>query len=246
MDRQRPFLVLTLRRTGGTSLMAFMARVSDARAVEHEPFNTDRVWGPITRAFRDNGDPAALESALDRVLSDRPNIKHCHEIIPWPVTRALIRACAARGYAVYTLTRRDERARLRSLFVAMATGAWGARQAALLYPQIIAGRRRPAPLRADSVPARFAKDRAARRQVDTFLAVEGIPAHAIVFEDLYARDGRIATRARALVAHMGVDVAADDPRLDVFAQSEGQGTGAILPYLANLEALDAALARLEI
>ena len=226
-------------------MMAFMALVSDARAVEHEPFNAERVWGPITKAYRETGDEVALNLSVAKVLADRPNIKHCHEIIPWAVTRALIRACVAQGYVIYTLTRRDERARLRSLFVAMATGAWGAKQAARLYPQIMAGALRPAPLRANAVPGRAAKDRTSRRQVDDFLANEGIPVHAVTFEDLYARDGRVAERARDLVALLGAEVAADDPRLGVFAHSEGQGTGAILPYLSNMEALEAALARLD-
>lgn len=236
---ERPYLILTLRRTGGTSLMGFLQKVSAFPGVQHEPLNRDRAWGRLTEAFRESGDVAALERGLADRLEARPNIKHCFEIVPAAVTRALIEACAARGHAVLLLTRRDEASRLRSLFLAQATGAWGPQQAAGIYPRVLAGEVALAPVKLEAVRRRAAQDAAALGLVLRLLRHRRIAHDWLLFEEIYARDGRTAERARAVAAGLGIAVAPDDARLAAFASPSGQGSAEILHRLPNAAALQA-------
>lgn len=247
---ERPYLILTLRRTGGTSFMTFLADVSSFPSVQHEPFNADRLWGAVTQAFRQSGDAAALRADIEACLETRPNIKHCFEIVPPALTRALIEAAAARGYAFILLTRRDEASRLRSLFLAQATGAWGPAQAAERYPRIRSGEIVPEPVRADTVQRRVALDAAALGQTLLFLRNRRLAWDWVVFEELYAPeirtsgtegDGGIAGRARAIAARLGIAVAADDPRLRAFAERPGQGSAAIEPFVPGFDRIRALL-----
>jgi hypothetical protein len=241
---ERPYLILTLRRTGGTSFMSFLSAVSAFPSVQHEPFNPDRIWGAVTRDFRKSGNAAAMQAAVAACVTGRPNIKHCIEIMPAALTRALIEACAAQGYAFLLLTRRDEASRLRSLFLAEATGAWGPLQAAKVYPRIQAGEIVPGPVPAEDVPRRVAADAAALGQVLAVLRNRQIAPDWLVFEELYAPDGRVADRARAIAAGLGITVAADDDRLQVLAESQGQGSSAIEPFVPGFDRIRALLAEL--
>ena len=85
-----PFLILTLRRTGGTSLMSFLSQVSPYPNIQHEPFNKERIWGGVTAAYKENEDLEAVKAAIVQGTSERPNIKHCFEFIPLQITGALI------------------------------------------------------------------------------------------------------------------------------------------------------------
>ena len=243
---ERPYLILTLRRTGGTSLMSFLARVSSFPPLQHEPLNADRVWGPLTKAFRKTGDAAALEAALAQRLERRPNIKHCFEFLPYRITLALIEACAARDYAIFLLTRRDEASRLRSLVVAQATGAWGTQQAAEIYPRILAGEKSLAAVDLEAVRKRAAADAAALGMVLRFLRHRRIAHDWLLFEEIYARDGGIEARACEIATRIGLAVAADDPRLEAFAERAGQGSADILPFLPNADALGALVEELSL
>jgi hypothetical protein len=238
---ERPYLILTLRRTGGTSLMSFLAQVSSFPTLQHEPLNQDRVWGAITASFRESGDVAAVKRGLAERLEQRPNIKHCFEIIPYPVTLALIEACAARDYAVFLLTRRDEASRLRSLFLAQATGVWGASQAGGVYPRVLSGELKLLPIDLKTVRARAALDAAALGMVLRFLRHRRIDREWLLFEEIYADDGEIRTRAREIAGKVGVTVAAGDARLDAFAGQSGQGSAAIFDCLPNAAAVSALL-----
>lgn len=238
---ERPYLILTLRRTGGTSFMGFLGAVSAFPSVQHEPFNTDRIWGKVTQDFRRTGDAAAMQAAVTACVAGRANIKHCIEIIPAALTRALIEACAAQGYAFLLLTRRNEASRLRSLLLAEATGAWGPVQAARRYPGIQSGEIMPEPVRPETVRRRIATDASALGQTLVLLRNRQIAWDWLVFEELYAPDGQVAERARAIAAGLGITVAADDPRLQAFAERDGQGSAAIEPFVPGFAAIRALL-----
>lgn len=245
---QRPHLILTLRRTGGTALMTFLDTVSAFPPLQHEPFNPDRVWGDLTRAFVATGDGAALAAGLAARLEGRPNIKHCFEIVDLRITLALVEACAARGYAIFLLTRRDEAGRLRSLFLAHATGAWGAEAAAGVYPRIRAGKAALEPLDLRAVRQRHATDASALGVVLRLLRHRAIAHDWLVFEEIYApgdpSGGDRAGRARALAARIGAQLPPDDPRLRRFAEDPGQGSAAMVPFLPNARAFEKLLGRL--
>ena len=242
-NRTRPHLILTLRRTGGTSLAGFLGRVSSFPGVQHEPFNPDRIWGETTRAFRESGDREALEAAVAARLGERPNIKHCIEVVPFALTCALVTVAAAHDYRLFVLTRRDEARRIASLELARATGAWGARQAAAIYPEIRAGRRQPRPIDPEVARRRMGQDAAALGRVLALLRHRGLDWQWLVFEELYRGETPIETQARRLAADLGVKVGPDDPRLEMFAQGSGQGSETIAAHVPGYDALKAMLAR---
>lgn len=225
---QKPWLILTLRRTGGTSLTAFLAGISPFPSIEHEPFNIDRLFGPVTRAFRDTQDPDALRAGIAQALGDdpakRPNIKHCFDVVPPALTAELIRACAARGYAILLYTRSDEARRLRSLFLALSTGAWGGAEARRIYPEIRAGRISPKPIGEQAVRRRLAEDRKRLALVKNQLAQEGIAHSRRHFEELFGAGVESAVEARKLAAEMGSEVAPDDAALRWFDRTGKQGS----------------------
>ncbi len=232
---ERPWLILTLRRTGGTSLTAFLAGISPFPTVQHEPFNIDRVFGQVTRAFRDHRDAQALRAGIAAALGDDParlpNIKHCLDVVPPALTAELIRACAARGYAVLLYTRGDEAGRLRSLFLALSTGAWGGAEAQRIYPEIRAGRIQPRPIDPDQVRRRLTEDRDRLARVIRQLEQDGIAHSRRRFEDIYGPGRSAPDEARRLAAELGSDVAPDAPALRWFDASQKQGSESIAEHV---------------
>lgn len=237
----RPYLILTLRRTGGTSLTSFMQDVSSFPRLQHEPLNPDRVWGDITQAYDRDANEGGLEAALSARLETLPNIKHCFEVVAPNVTRALLEACAARDYAIFLLTRSDEASRLQSLFLAQATGAWGPQDAARIYPRILSGELQLDPIDLQAVRRRYSRDAAMLGLILRMLRHRRIAYHWLLFEEIYARDGKIGERVCDIARRIGVHVADDDPRLVSFAKNSGQGSAGILKHLPNTDAFEGLL-----
>ncbi|MBA84727.1 hypothetical protein ACSSNL_18250 [Thalassobius sp. S69A] len=231
---QHPYIILTMRRTGGTSLMSFMSAISSFPTRQHEPLNVDRVWGQITRDFTATQDQAAARAALAEQLADRPNIKHCFEIIPAHLNRILIEECAARGYRFFVLTRRNEASRLRSLFLALATQAWGPEQAARIYPEIRAGRQKAQAVSVEQGRKAVHQAAISLGQVLTVLRNRRIDHDWLVFEEIYKGETSIQDHAIRIAAQLGVQVGPDDGRLQAFASGEGQNSGAIEGFVPGM------------
>jgi hypothetical protein len=230
---KRPYIIFTFRRTGGTSLMSFMSQVSAFGMAPHEPFNNERVWGHITRAFKETGDVAAMEAAVRAKLAGTPNIKHCFEIIPQEITRFLIEEAVRLDYRIYLLTRRDEPGRMASLFTAMATGAWGPEQAAEIYPKVISGEIEPDPVDPKQMRRRMTQDARHLGQVLAMLRHRNVAYQWLVFEELYKGETPVEDQARAIARDLGVEIAADDPRLKLFTRG-GQGSGKVADRIRGI------------
>ncbi|MTH80097.1 hypothetical protein [Paracoccus aestuariivivens] len=241
---ERPWLILTLRRTGGTSLTTFLSTISTFPRIEHEPFNSERIFGGITRAFQETSDIERMTAEVRTALERRPNIKHCVEVVPLEITRAIIDTCHALGYHFIVLTRRDESRRLGSLLLAQATGAWGPKEAKEIYPQIISGAVKPAPIPLDKVRGRVTQDYYSIGRTLSLLRNRRIDPSWYLFEELYFGDESIATQARTIAANLGVDISMDDPRLQAFAQNESQRSSSIGPYIPNFDKAEALLRHL--
>ena len=241
---ETPWIILTLRRTGGTSLTTFLAEISSYPTVGHEPFNVDRIYGQITRDFQSTGDVEAMEEGISDALSTLPNIKHCVEIIPLEQTRALIDEAQKRGYRFMVLTRRDEARRLASLFLAVATGAWGPEHAAKIYPKIMSGEIEPTPIDLKNVRHRVRTDFFSIGRTLSLLRNREIDYDWHLFEELYFGDTPIEEQARSIATTLGVDIAPDDARLSKFSQNEGQKSGNIAPYVKNYDEAVAELRKL--
>lgn len=239
---EHPWLILTLRRTGGTSLTTFLSAASNFPTIEHEPFNPARTLGHITKGFRQTEDAGAMTGAIQTALAKRPNIKHCIEIIPLDLTRALIDSCNDLGYRFIVMTRRDEARRLASLFLAVATGAWGPDAAEEIYPQIISGDLTPEPIDLARIQHRVSTDYHSVGRTLALLRNRRIDYRWLLFEELYFGDTPVEEQARALAAGLGMQIAADDERLLAFAERSGQKSSTIAPYVENY---DEAVARLD-
>lgn len=136
-----PFVIWTMRRTGGTTFTSLLTTLSEHPGTQHEPFNPDRKFGNITKAWIAHKDPGLLMDGLDQVLADHPLIKHCYELVPEEVNLALIKATSERGYRHIVLDREAEVDRIISLELAKVTGAWGAEDATRIYAEIEDGTR---------------------------------------------------------------------------------------------------------
>lgn len=237
---ERPFIIYTLRRTGGTSLTTFMSRISAFPSVEHEPFNKERIWGPITAEVQKGLGGAALRARLAEVLAQRPNIKHCVEVVPMAISRTLIDLCNDLGYQQFVLHRRHEKDRLVSLYLAMATGAWGPSAAADIYPKLRSGEVKPAPIDLAKVPERIRIDAGCLGEVLMRLRARQIDFDWQIFEELYADPAATRAAALSIAARLGVAVADTDPRLAVFSSASGQRSSEVfdlVPQAAELKTL---------
>ena len=232
---ESPWILLTLRRTGGTSLTAFLQSISRFSGVQHEPFNPDRQFGWITRGFRKSDDLAWLDEQVGSVLASRPNIKHCLDIARPQVTRALIERGHALGYRFLLLTRRDEVARLTSLFLALSTGAWGAKQARKIYPQIIEGALKAAPIDLSTVETQVKTDFYLLGRTLTYLRNRQIEHDWMVFEEIYETPAIAREKARQIAATLGLTIQAGDPRLSVFGEAQRQDSVRIGQYVGNYD-----------
>lgn len=242
--QEHPWLMLTLRRTGGTSLTGFLQSISSFPPIQHEPFNPDRKLGWIARDFNATGDAVRMAEQMTSALASRPNLKHCLEIVRPELTRALIETCEALGYRFLVLTRRDEAARLRSLALAVATGAWGPEQARKIYPRIRDGRQAPQPVDLKWLEQLVRNDYALLGRCLRLLRNRRIPHRWLVFEEVYDSAGSRRAAGADLAADMGIVLADDDPRLARFADRPSQNSHSIADHVPDHAAVVALLERL--
>ena len=234
---EKPWLILTLRRTGGTSLTRFLTDVSKYPTAEHEPFNVDRVFGEITQGFRKSGDIQIMQAAVAEAVEakDKQNIKHCIEIIPIELTRALIDTCRKQNYGFIVLTRQNEARRLLSLFLAFSTGAWGPEMAARVYPEIMSEDRKATPIDLQKVRNRARHDFFALGRVLSLLRNRRIDYQWLLFEELYFGEVPIENQVRSIAETLGISIANDDPRLSALSRQGGQKSQSIARYVEGYE-----------
>ena len=120
-------IIWTFRRTGGTNLTSAIIKSLGDKTVEHEPFNTDRVFGSITTKWRETRDIDKLRSSLHQVFAQNISFKHCLEIIPMEMNFLLLELATEYGYKHLFLYRENAADRLLSLNYAMRTGIWGSK-----------------------------------------------------------------------------------------------------------------------
>lgn len=193
----RPVLIWTFRRTGGTSLARLLFGHAGRPHWQDEALNPDRELGHITRAFRAEGDLAALEAALAAAMGEGRSLKHCLDTVPFPVSSRLIRVTAA-SHAHVLLLRFDEGDRIISLALAQETGAWGPEQARAVHARIRAGEAPLPPIDRDRVKHIMTRDLATLGRFQRAALRARLPLETVFFEDLYFGDveDRIAAYRR--------------------------------------------------
>lgn len=189
---EHPFILWTLQRTGGTNLNNALNRLSDCPRMQDEPFNPDRRYGHLTAAWKADKDEAALLEGIRAMCAQRCNFKHCGELLPWPVSKALATAAVERDYRHVFLYRRDPVQRILSREYARRTDVWGPRQAAGGAGDDAAFE---APLDIDAILRHETVSNRRLNRIWRLLKQFGVHPSAISFEELYAADPDLTRRS---------------------------------------------------
>lgn len=241
-----PFIVLTLRRTGGTSLVSFMSELSDFETVQHEPFNVDRIWGNIVSQFLESGNNEELKNNISIVLSKRPNIKHCFEIIPLGVTVALIDLCKKFGYKFFLLTRSNEVERIISLEIAVATNVWGPSDARIQYSKILSGQVNVPPVDVEEAIRGYYRDAAVLGQVVRALRHRNIHFNWLIFEEIYSGAIGSSNHVIDIAYSLGRRISADNSKLSFLKFEARQDSKSIKSHVPNIDVLKQRLEILDV
>ncbi len=233
-DTQHPVVVLTLRRTGGTSMMMLLQSCSRYPNLEHEPLNIDRSLGHITKAFVDSADNAQLEEALGNALSERPNLKHCVETVPIPVTNALVRVCARLNYRFLLWRRESMVNRIISLFIAKQTSIWGNQGRQALADEIASGSKQLIPFDLAEMEEQARKDHHAWEQMKSTLQDFGVNGVEFSYEYLY-EEAHKRQRAAELLQKLGFDVSSAGEKISLFAENRPERPPSLTEAVPNIE-----------
>jgi hypothetical protein len=125
---EKPFIIWTHRRCGGTNLAKALFSSSKFESVEHEPFNTNRCFGELQRLLASGSYVGDLKSDVRIILTNNILIKHCVEIIHQELNDVILEVSAELGYRHLFLYREVPTDRLFSLNYANITGIWGSKQ----------------------------------------------------------------------------------------------------------------------
>lgn len=181
-NKSSPFIIWTLRRSGGTNLGEALFKSSVYSGVQHEPFNPDRVFGYVTKEWMSNKDLDSLYKSIDSILAKKPLIKHCFEIVPEVINTALIELSIKHGYNHLFLYREYPTDRLLSLNYALKTGIWGKEQKnkKTLQEDVF-----NSPVDVDSLIKHEKNSRKAIRNIYNSLVEKGVEPVLLTFESLY-------------------------------------------------------------
>ena len=193
-----------MRRTGGTTLASLLSALSEHRGVEHEPFNSERMYGNISEAFAQTLDVVQLRADLQSCLAKRPVIKHCYELMSYAFNEVLFEVSTALGYRHIILDRRSETERILSLELAHLTGAWGGEAARKIYPAIETGEMALQPINMQRAERQMRLCNTRRQELAQMTGDALIEPFVVYFEDVYSDP--VAGRAliERLLAFLGI------------------------------------------
>lgn len=234
-----PFIIWTMRRTGGTSLATLLMKLSDHPGTQHEPFNFDRAFGHVLENWQHEQDVLAMRGAIRQILKrNTPTIKHCYELMPLKLNRALMQVSSNLGYRHIVLERRDEVARILSLELAKMTGAWGKDAAGEIYEAIEQGKRKVAPLDLPHALAHLHKCQQDRANLAALFDEYGQAPFVVSFEDMYTDYDQGRAKLQELLDFLGIDISEqpdfEDQARATLVQS-GQNTARIQRHVPNLD-----------
>lgn len=243
-----PYIIWTMQRTGGTTLAALFANLSEHPRVQHEPFNQERAYGRVLNKWNAHRDPDQLRADIRDVLQPRPVIKHCHELLPAPLNAALMAVSSELGYRHIVLERRAEVDRVLSLEMAKTNGVWGKAEAWRVHQEFVDGTTEPQPLNIARALSHMQMCQDRKVALAELFAAHGQTPYTMVFEDIYT-DPAVGRRAiHELVKFLKIDVT---PHKDYAQQvneallQKGQNSARIAAFIPNYEqarnALSAAL-----
>lgn len=182
---KRPFIIWTLQRSGGTNVASHFFDRSYNRSLEHEPLNLDRELGYIRDKWESRQNLEMLRQDLREELSKKVNIKHCVDVVPSPVTSALLDVSCELGYKHLFLIRRTALDRLLSLHFARSFNIWGWEVANSVDSSVISARMRESDLPIEDLITHEQNCRSELSRIFDSLVNRGATPAIAVFEDLY-------------------------------------------------------------
>jgi len=234
-----PYVIWTMRRTGGTTLASLLSTLSEHIGVQHEPFNSERMFGHVSGAFAESGDAAQLRLDLRECLAKTPVIKHCYELMSQSFNEVLLVVTTELGYRHIILDRRNETDRIVSLELAYLTGAWGGDAAKKIYPSIEAGEVVLEPLNMQRAERQMRLCNARRRELAQMMAAIQITPFVVYFEDIYSdpQAGRaLIERALAFLGIRPEDHADYERLVSDALLRRGQNSARILQAVPGVDA----------
>lgn len=204
---QAPVIIWTLRRTGGTNLGASLFERSPFPVVQQEPFNEDRVFGAVTKAFRESGDEVALRASLREILARHVLIKHCVETIVPRLNVVLAEEAVAAGYRHVFLYRRHALGRLLSLQYAQRSGVWGKQMKGQAVSDDVVFAE---PLPVEAIIRHEKECRRRLHDVFNLLSRQQVQPLLVAFEDIYAEPDADLVKVRLLRLLFGLHLSISD------------------------------------
>ncbi|MFI3154973.1 MAG: hypothetical protein QX199_02325 [Methylococcaceae bacterium] len=186
-----PFIIWTLQRTGGTNLTQRLVDRSGLMCIQHEPFNLGRLHGQITQQWIESKDESALAKDIQEIVAQQVIIKHCVEIVPWEISRALADATVHSDYRHLFLYRKNALDRLLSLHFAQKTGVWGPN----MKKEIVPEEAKELTIPVDKLINHELKCVKLMQQTWQHLISHGAHPLALSYEELYRADLKQATQA---------------------------------------------------
>lgn len=227
-----------MRRTGGTTLATLLATLSGHPSVPHEPFNPERIFGAVTRGWHNHHDKARLRAAIIEVLTPRPVIKHCYEILAPQVNRTLMEASTKLGYRHVILDRNAEADRILSLELAKSTGAWGGKTTKQIYHQIETGEHSLNPIDIPHALHHLQYCQKRRLELAGLLEEFGQTAFTVYFEEVYGDPQAGRDRVGQLLEFLGIlpnDHADYDKLLSEALLHKGQNSARVMTMVPNID-----------
>lgn len=194
---KQPFIIWTMRRTGGTSLGNAIAKVGDY-TLEHEPFNWDRTFGSITKAFsntRKNFDFLS-EQLQEQCIDKGICVKHCYEVVGGVLNESLVEVFSEAGYKHIIWRRENELLRLLSLYTAKQTDVWGKHGAKDAYEKYLSGERTLDAYDIDSMMSHYKMCKKFGKSIEESLAKANVDYKELTFEKFYS--GELEDRKASL------------------------------------------------
>jgi hypothetical protein len=231
-----PYVIWTMRRTGGTTLASLLSTLSEHTGIQHEPFNTERIYGHISGAFAQTGDIVQLRTDLHASLGKTPLVKHCYELMSPAFNEVLLEVSTALGYRHIILDRHSEADRIISLELAYLTGAWGGDAAQKIYPAIEAGEIVLDPLNVRRALQHTRQCMIRRQELAKMTDAAGLSPFVVYFEDVYSdpKAGRLLIKRLLAFLEIHInDPAAYDKLVDDALLRRGQNSARILQAVPN-------------
>lgn len=201
-------LILTVQRTGGTTLTDSLSVAFPASEILHEPLIAKRPWARITERFV-TGKHRDIVAELSAAMKADQIVKHCCELVPQPLNRILIDAAMANGFRFIVLYRENERDRLRSKLFSRRTGIYHLDKLAEMSPsgpELVSLMQGTDQETIDSEMARSEAAATALVDAASALRMRGQPFYAVRYEDLYMDRQAGMENLEKILAFLRVDM----------------------------------------